>query len=89
MYLKDGKPVQLKPKQLLKIVSDIGQLGDETTVATSMPLPVNKGDKFFIGDGGLEVEVTKVNADSIEVQCLNKYTLKELETVNLPPENIE
>mmetsp|Transcript_11812 Transcript_11812/g.19959 ORF Transcript_11812/g.19959 Transcript_11812/m.19959 type:complete len:344 (-) Transcript_11812:229-1260(-) len=85
---QDGKPIDIKQDQELKISYDTSVLGnaETATISCSRPISVNVGDKFSIGEGKLLCEVVNDMGDHLVVKCLNACELSEMQSVNLPSE---
>eukprot|EP01068_Selenidium_serpulae_P013813 Selendium_serpulae@DN6013_c0_g1_i3.p1 len=92
-FYKEGiKEINLKMGQKLKIVTDYGFKGDETTIACSYPkLPksVMAGSKILIADGSLVCVVDSVGDDHVMVTVKNDATLGERKNMNLPNCKVE
>jgi len=85
--LKDGKAIELKAGQILKIVTDYHVLGDTSQIACSyksLPKTVKPGSTIFVADGSLTCEVTECKEDHVVVKCKNSCTLGERKNMNLP-----
>jgi len=89
LYVKDGQPAKVKKNQTLKVVSNPEVRVDDTMISTNMVLPLRAGEKFFIDDGGLELEVVEAVGDEIKARVLNNYELKDLMAVNLTGEQLD
>eukprot|EP01071_Lankesteria_metandrocarpae_P001991 Lankesteria_metandrocarpae@DN2011_c0_g1_i1.p1 len=90
--LKEGKNVQLKTGQSLKITTDYELEGDETTIACSygkLPQSVKPGSSILIADGNLTCKVTECHSDHIIVKVLNDAVIGERKNMNLPNVRVE
>jgi len=85
--LVDGKKVQLKAGQDLKLFTDYSFKGDSTCIACSyqkLPTSVKPGTQIFVADGTLVLEVKSCGADHIVTKVLNDFLLGQKKNMNLP-----
>eukprot|EP00930_Biecheleria_cincta_P033824 TRINITY_DN2341_c0_g1_i2.p1 TRINITY_DN2341_c0_g1~~TRINITY_DN2341_c0_g1_i2.p1 ORF type:complete len:543 (-),score=122.26 TRINITY_DN2341_c0_g1_i2:58-1686(-) len=85
--LVDGKKVQLKAGQDLKLVTDYSFKGDATCIACSyqkLPTSVKPGTQIFVADGTLVLEVVSCGDDHVMTKVLNDFLLGQKKNMNLP-----
>ena len=85
-YMRDGKPIELREGQSLKIVTDVAIEGDNQKVACTykrIAQTVRVGSTIFIG-GANTCEITETGDDFIIVKVMNNFAMKDRMKINLP-----
>lgn len=79
--------INLVAGQELKITTDYTHIGDATCISCSyekLPQSVRVGEKIFVADRSLSLEVTSTGSDFVMTKILNATTIGERKNVNLP-----
>lgn len=84
--LRDGKPIELKPGDHLRIaVGDFpGEPGRVSTTYSDLPGAVRPGDVLLLDDGRLQLRVEEASADEIATLVVDGGLLGEHKGINAP-----
>jgi pyruvate kinase len=80
------EPIELKPDDLFTLTTDeiVGDAGRISVSFASLPQAVKPGDKLYINDGYVELEVKGIDGNNVPCRVVVGGTLRSRKGLNLP-----